>query len=290
MGEFRALRFVYGHGEDGFHRLQAAGQYPLDVAAAVAGGEGDAQQGAAGCVGGAAGFGNGEGDADIAVHQPQAVVVAGNEYRAAFEPALFQLQVAGLEPAGAAQGAADTRVQPFDAPGAFPECAQQLKVAVGGEHLAGPVVVGLARFAFAEVGLRGTYRLHHVQVVGVASRRRDGFAASVVTTFAAVGESGGVAVHHQAIQRRVVGVRQGEAGYIGVTLLEDLAHGAFLLFLLFLLILVGTKRAIDRFGELADAALGIEAVAHPQHGDGLVQRLAAFVVVAFGNRRAGHPL
>lgn len=52
-----------------------------------------------------------------------------------------------------------------DPPGAFPQRAQQLEVAVGGEHLAGPGVVGLTRFAFAEVGLSGARCLHHLQVV-----------------------------------------------------------------------------------------------------------------------------
>ncbi len=81
---------MYGHGEYRFHFVQPAGQDEAHAAAAVVTREGHAQQGFAVLIRQA------QGNADVTVHQPQAVVVAGHQHRAPFVPGLLAVDQPGI--------------------------------------------------------------------------------------------------------------------------------------------------------------------------------------------------
>ena len=235
---------------NGFEGLQAAGLDPLDAAAAIPGREGHPQRAVA------IGPRQGQGDADVAVHQPQPVVVAGDEHRAAGVPAF-----GGADQARLVQPAGDAPVEALDAPRTAAQGAQQLELAVGGEHLAGPGVdAGL-------IGAGGRAPVaHHLQVMAIALRAFLGT---------------GNAVDHQAPQRGFAHLGQRQPGEVGVAVGQGPAHAV-------------PAAGIDRRGELADAAVAAEAVAVAQHRHRLVDGPAGGVdelradLLAGDARQPGH--
>jgi len=156
MCEFGALGFMDGQGVDRLHRLQATGQDPMDARAGRRG-ERDAQAFAA-----VARVGQPQRDADIAVHQPQAVVVADDQYGPALVPALGPgNQSSRVQPAG------DGLIQTLDAPGTAAHRAEQLEPRMRLQDIARPVVVIRA------VGARqGPVRGQSVQIVAIARGQR----------------------------------------------------------------------------------------------------------------------
>ena len=136
MDEFRALGLVNRHREYRLDPLQPAGQHPADAALAIAGGEGHAQ--------GGAGLGVGElhrdleGNADIPVHELERVVVAGDQYRAAFVPVGAVIRL--VDQSGPRQRLLDALIERFDAVVAGAQRRQQLELGVGLEDGRGPAV------------------------------------------------------------------------------------------------------------------------------------------------------
>ncbi len=122
--EFRALGFVYCEGIDGLHRLEAAGEGPFDAILAVAGGEGDPKDPLL-----AGAHRAGQGDPHVAIHQAQAIVVAGDQDRAAEIPA-----GAGRDEASILEQAGNALVEALDTPGASAQGAEHLELTVGAEH------------------------------------------------------------------------------------------------------------------------------------------------------------
>src|SRR5471030_2137645 len=75
-----------------------------------------------------------ERNANVAVHQAQAVVVASHQHRPAFVPLLIAVDQPGLE-----QGVSDSLIQAFDTPRPFAYSAQQLEGIEGLQHLPRPL-------------------------------------------------------------------------------------------------------------------------------------------------------
>src|SRR5471030_1022373 len=75
-----------------------------------------------------------ERNANVAVHQAQAVVVASHQHRPAFVPLLIAVDQPGLE-----QGVGDSLIQAFDTPRPFAYSAQQLEGIEGLQHLPRPL-------------------------------------------------------------------------------------------------------------------------------------------------------
>ena len=88
MTELRALGFVHGHGIDTLNRIKPAWQYQTD--AAIRESERDPEHGAL------VGAGHIQGDADVAVHQAELVVIASHDHRSALVPAFATTDQAGL--------------------------------------------------------------------------------------------------------------------------------------------------------------------------------------------------
>ena len=166
MGEFRSLGLVHRHRVHGLHRLQPAGQHPVDAVAAIARRKGHAQDGA--CRGGVGATAprHLQRDADVAVHQTQRVVIARHHHWPALVPALG----GACQPFGAQQ-VGDALIEPLHTMGAVTHCAQHLELAVGEQHLARPGVPGFG----VRIGRR-TARPQPLQVESVAHRRPHGFA------------------------------------------------------------------------------------------------------------------
>ncbi|MNZ86269.1 hypothetical protein D3C78_1050860 [compost metagenome] len=93
MREFRALGFMHGHGVHGFDIIQATGQDKPHAALAIIAWECHAQN----LFSVAFLFRELEGNADIAVHQTQPVIVAGHQHRATFVPLLVAVDQARPE-------------------------------------------------------------------------------------------------------------------------------------------------------------------------------------------------
>ncbi len=118
----------------------------------------------------------------------------GHQNRAAFIPAFLQRVVAAEQQLFAAQCAGDALVQAFYPPRAFAQRAQQLEVAVGAEHLAGPgVIYGWVLFEGFPPWALG---VQHVEVVAVAGGWGDGLAVMVAAAFAVIQKTARAAVNH----------------------------------------------------------------------------------------------
>ncbi len=135
MGELRTLRLVHGHGEHGVHLDQAARQDEAHAAATVVAREGHAQREAQAAV--VVALGQAQGDADIAVHQPQAVVVARHQYRPPLVPAVI-----GLDQAKAQQFCRYPLVQSFHAPWAAAQRAEQAEGVESRQYRLRPALPG----------------------------------------------------------------------------------------------------------------------------------------------------
>ncbi|MCY1512828.1 hypothetical protein D9M68_473040 [compost metagenome] len=144
----------------------------------------------------------------------------------------------------AVQQPGDPLVQPFHAPGAAAQGAEQLELAVGVEHRPRPLVECLL------AGIRRRAFLDDLQVVPVAERAEHVAAAP--------------AVDHQVAQHAGVPRIHADPRQIGVTVLPHRLQRRHV-------------AGVHRLGELADAAVGAEAVAVAEHGDRLVQRRAGLV-------------
>lgn len=161
MGELRTLRLVHGHGEHGVHLDQAARQDEAHAAATVVAREGHAQREAQAAV--VVALGQAQGDADIAVHQPQAVVVARHQYRPPLVPAVI-----GLDQAKAQQFCRYPLVQSFHAPWAAAQRAEQAEGVESRQYRLRPALPGaiLQRQSGGRAALGQA-----LQVVPVAVRR-----------------------------------------------------------------------------------------------------------------------
>ncbi|MNE42136.1 hypothetical protein D3C80_1362430 [compost metagenome] len=105
MVELRSLRLVHRHGEDCLDLHQPARHHETYATAAIVSREGHAQNQLCG------GARHPEGDADVTIHQVQTVVIAGDQYRPPFIPAMLTRQQFT-----AAQFGCHPLVQPLHAP------------------------------------------------------------------------------------------------------------------------------------------------------------------------------
>jgi len=110
-------------------------------------------------VGAAIAFGQFQRDADVPVHQAQAIVVTGHQDRTALVPLLVAFDQADF-----AQGRGDALVQPFNPPGPFAHGTEQLERIKGLQQLLRPIGPGRV---IARRIQRWTCRLQQVQVVAI---------------------------------------------------------------------------------------------------------------------------
>ena len=121
---------MYGHGIHRFNIIEPAWQDKTDTALPVITRERHPQYMAPGLT---FTLGKHEGDANIAVHQPQPVIVAGHQHRAAFVPLLIAInQLAGK------QGAGDALIQALHAPRPLAHGAEHLKGLERLQHMPRP--------------------------------------------------------------------------------------------------------------------------------------------------------
>ena len=144
-------------------RLQTARQDPANALATTVGRKHDSQNRLR-----VSPAWHGEGDADVAVHQAQPVVVARHQYRPTGIPIPRRLdQALGGKRCG------DPLIESFHTPRATPQRAQYLEGAVRCQHVARPCVqvrgVGIARRAST---------FHDIEVMAVSLAIRQGISSA----------------------------------------------------------------------------------------------------------------
>ena len=175
---------------------------------------------------------NAQGDANIAVHQAQTVIVAGHQHRAPLVPEFVCAQQAA-----AGQQIGDALVDTLDAPLASAYRTKQLKAIKSAQHGGSP---SLPARIISNYLCPRAQTLECAQIGAVARQR-------TLTT------------QHQRAERRVVAATQAATlDVIKFAALQQIARGSGV-------------AAIDRTGQFTDTAGGAKAVGVAQHGGLLLQ-------------------
>ena len=259
MVELRALRLVHRHGKHCLGRLQPAGQHPANATAAPLGRKRHPQPATL----------SRQRNAHVTIHQPQLVVVAGDDHRPTRVPPLT-----GRQQARRLQPERNLPVQPLHPPASLAQRTQQLEAPMGLQHPGRPVIEGVLP------GLvRRTVPVHPPQVMRVPHR-------PLISRHPIQ-----PAMNHQLPQRiPTLGVHldPGDIGHLArrtpcTNLVPQTLHP-------------GHLAIVDQGCQTADAAVRPEAMAVTQHADALVQQRAIFCPVSLQPavdgllRHPGHPV
>ena len=192
--------------------------------------------------------GTGQSDPDIAIHQPQRVVIAGDDDG---PPRIPRLR--GIDPAMALQDGLQTPVQSYHAIRTAARGTQQLKTTVRRKHPKSPV--GPCRRVGAQLG---AFRSHDVEI-----------ASQPLWPLAVV-----PGPQHHVIQPRVFQGGDMLLNQVCMAFGQHLLNGALI-------------ACVDSSGQLTDATAGVKPVAVAQHHDVLIQGTTVWVLQVQGNRLIG---